>query len=426
MLLKSKHIKLVTISLFVFFLLTACSFTMKDDEETFKETEPTTVVDEQEESTPEPVYITISAVGDVMAHMSQINAQYRNDIDDYDFTNNFKHMKPYITDADIALANLETTFGGAERGYSGFPLFNAPDALADGLADAGFDIIATANNHTIDTGITGANRTIDVLRDRDLGVIGTRKSVDEESYMIKDVNGVKVGFTAYTYETKRQGETKTLNGIPIPKDYEDLIDTFSYEYMEQSYEEMENRVNHLREAGAEAIVFFMHWGDEYQRQPNQFQKMIAQKLSEFGVDIIFGSHPHVVQPIELIKNEVNDHQTVVVYSMGNFISNQRHETLNNRYTEDGLMVTVELKKDFEEDTISINNVKYMPTWVYRYTENGRFVYEVIPVLDYIENKQSYELSDEIASRILNSKENTKGLVDLEDELLRTKPVFKRN
>lgn len=372
----------------------------------------------------DPVYAKISAVGDVMMHLTQITA-YHNKVDNtYDFTQNFSRIAPYIKEADIAIANLETTFGGEKRGFSGYPMFNCPDEMADALKWAGFNVISTANNHTMDTGMSGMLRTVEVLKDRELEVIGTKTSIENESYIIKEVNGILIGITSYTYETPRFGELKTLNGIKVPKEAEDLIDSFSYENLEEDLLKMRDRINLMKDNGAEAIIFYIHWGNEYQRKPNDYQRTIAQKLSNYGADVIFGSHPHVLQPIEIFESEESEKKTLVVYSLGNFLSNQRYETLSNRYTEDGMMVTVEFKKDLNNNEVSLNNVYYMPTWVYRYSEGGRLRYEILPVLEIIENEErSLEFSKDTIWRIINSKSNILELLELEKYSIKNHPII---
>ncbi|ABR47552.1 CapA domain protein [Alkaliphilus metalliredigens QYMF] len=355
---------------------------------------------------PEPVQIRISAVGDIMVHIPQITAQYNHATKKHDFTNNFQFVKPYIERADLALVNLETTFAGEAQGYSGYPRFNSPDELAYALKKAGFKGVVTTNNHTFDTGELGLLRTIEVLEQYELKPIGTKKQESDESYHIFDIKGIKVGSTAYTYETPPWQGLKTLNGIPVPKELEGNIDSFDYGKLEMDLLKMKRRIQEMKEQGAEVIVFYMHWGHEYHRKPNTHQKQIAQALSNYGVDIIFGSHPHVIQPIEWVQSEVDKHKTLVVYSMGNFISNQRYETLENRYTEDGVIVNVDMVKNFEEQTIKIEEVTIIPTWVNRYWQEGKRMYEILPLIIDIQDPQDYNLTRDSIKRVQNSKETT--------------------
>ena len=296
-------------------LLTACSapspVSEPADSVEYQPSVPAVITPEPE---PEPVEILISAVGDIMVHKMQLDAQYNSTTKEYDFTNNFKYVAPYIQRADLALANLETTLAGQARIFTGYPMFNTPDALADALKGAGFDVISTSNNHTYDRGKDGVIRTIEVLEDRGLDVIGTRKTVEDESFKIIDVKGIQVGLSAYTYETPSSNGQKALNGIPVSRDAQELIDSFNYQQLERDISKMVQRTELMRDRGAEVVVFFMHWGTEYARQPNTYQKQIAEALVDAGVDIIFGSHPHVIQPIELISTS-SGRQGVVVYSM---------------------------------------------------------------------------------------------------------------
>ncbi|RQD78522.1 MAG: CapA family protein, partial [Candidatus Syntrophonatronum acetioxidans] len=325
--------------------------------------------------------------------------------------NNFEFIKPYLEKSHLALANLETTFGGRERGYSGYPLFNTPDALASGLKFAGFDVISTANNHSLDTGREGLVRTLRVLEEENLPAAGTRSTPEEKGYVIKNIEGIKVGISAYTYETPRYQGRRTINGIALSPELEKLIDSFGYETLEEDLQDMKKRVERKKEEGAELIIFYLHWGEEYQREPNSYQEKIARELSTYGVDIIFGSHPHVLQPVEFVEGE-GGHQTLVVYSMGNFISNQRYEHLGTRYTEDGIIVNVTVKKDFLENQVFIEEVSYIPTWVHRYDRGGRWVYEILPLVDALENKAVFNLNSENSIwRAQNSLENTLSILE---------------
>lgn len=364
---------------------------------------------------PEPKFIEVSiaAVGDIMVHGPQLRAQFNLASNSYDFTNNFKYVEKYLKASDIAIGNLETTFGGAERGYSSFPMFNTPDELAAALRKAGFRVLSTANNHALDTGKNGLIRTLEVLRENHLIPIGTRASLDEKGYYVSNVKGISIGFTAYTFETPRQGEYKALNALKIPKDTEALIDTFSYEYLEEDLAKIKDRINLIKEEGAELVVVSIHWGNEYRRASNDYQKRIAEALADFGADIIFGSHPHVLQPIQLIQSKHRSEPTLVCYSLGNFLSNQRYEIISNRYTEDGLIVNVKVKKDLSDNSVSISQVEYAPTWIHRFNKDGKVIYEILPLLDALENEAFYELtSTDSRWRAQNSLSNTQSIIDL--------------
>jgi len=382
-----------------------------EEEDPNKDEEKVEELEEVEEITE----ITITAVGDVMVHESQLNAQYNPEDNSYDFSDNFEYLKPYLAESDVNIANLETTFAGEERGYSSFPLFNTPDALGEALSDTGFNVISTINNHTFDTGEQGFFRTLDILEEQGLAPVGSRRNEIEKRYVIEEVENIKVGISAYTYETQRNGDRITLNGIPIPTHLEPLVNTFHDQYKDEALREMETIIQDMKEDGAEIIVFNLHWGNEYHREPSDHQQELANELSRLGVDIIFGSHPHVVQPVDLIEN--NGQETLVIYSMGNFISNQREETLRNythnaQYTEDGLMVHVTFEKSSLSGETERSLVEYTPLWVHRYSQGSGFGYSVLPVHETIENFDAFNIqSNELRNRIRTSLERTEAMVN---------------
>lgn len=360
--------------------------------------------------------INIMAVGDIMVHGPQLKAQYDSASKTYDFRNNFKHVKGYFEASDLVIGNLETTFGGEALGYSSFPMFNTPDALAEALRDAGIDVVSTANNHTFDTGKEGIIRTLEVLEQNEILAVGTRRHREEKGYCVTEVNETKVGITAYTYETPRWGQHKTLNALKIPKDVEPLIDSFGYEYLQEDLLKISERIGQMRHEGAELVIVYIHWGNEYQRRANAYQKQIAEVLADFGADIIFGSHPHVLQEVELLQSSHRDSPTLVVYSLGNFLSNQRYEILSNRYTEDGLMINVKLQKDFATNKISLKEVSYMPTWVHRFHRSGKAEYEILPLFDALAAEEDYHLiSKDSKWRAGNSLKNTEEIIGISYE-----------
>lgn len=337
----------------------------------------------------EPTEINIVAVGDIMAHISQIKAQYDYKTKTYDFNNNFAYVKPYIEKADLAICNVETVFAGEKEKYSGFPRFNTPDALADALKNTGFDVAVTANNHSLDRGTAGLLRTIDVLSKAGLTVTGTRKNSTEDNYAIKDVKGVKVGIISYTYETAEYHGKKTLNGSIMPDDSADLINTFNYARLDNDLNNIKNTIDLAKNAGAEVIVLYLHWGDEYKTVPNQYQKQMAQSISNMGADVIFASHPHVLQAAEIIEDSSNLKKTAVFYSLGNFLSNQRYELSKNRHSEDGLIagVTIYVKRSGGKSAAELKNVEAIPTWVNKY-KKSKTIFEILPLDKSYKNRET--------------------------------------
>ncbi|MBK5246268.1 MAG: CapA family protein [Peptostreptococcaceae bacterium] len=335
---------------------------------------------EQEEEKPaeKPVNLEIVCVGDIMVHEPQLASQYNAETGTYDYNNNFKYVKKYIDQADLAIGNFEGTFGG--KPYSGYPAFSTPDELAAALKNTGFDVAITANNHMVDTGNSGVIRTLEVLREAGMTTSGSRMDPNEPRYSINNVNGVNVGIVSYTYESSGSGTDVAINGNYISAETAQLINSFSYNSLDADLEKIKIVVDDAKNEGADLIVLYLHWGEEYQQVPNKWQEQIVKSaVEEMNVDIIFASHTHVIQKMEMVKSETTGKNVPVFYSMGNFISNQREETVQNRYTEQGMIARVELEYMVSTKELIFVKMSYTPTWVDKYKRNGKTVYEVIPL-----------------------------------------------
>ncbi len=342
----------------------------------------------QPEKEPEPYVVssaTVLNIGDIMAHSPQLKGAYNSASGEYDFSPFFKEVKPIFESADLVSANLEVTFGGEKAGdYRGYPSFNTPDSLADAIKNAGISLLLTANNHSYDTGFSGLTRTASVLYEKGIDFTGTRSDTTGGKYIIKQVKGIKIGIADFTYETtnseSEQGR-KYLNGIRLDTDANQLINSFSYTDIESFYKTCEEMIKSMKNDGAEFITFHLHWGEEYQLSANTWQKSIAQKLSNLGVDMIVGGHPHVVQPIELIHSEGGEHTTICAYSLGNAVSNQRRNLISsspNGHTEDGLIFSYTLDK-YNTGDVVLSAVDAIPTWVNKYSGGGGYQYTIIPI-----------------------------------------------
>ncbi len=358
-------------------------------------------------------FATILSTGDIMVHSTQLDGAYDKDTKDWDFSAFFKECDEYFKAADLSVANLEVTFGGKESGnFSGYPAFNTPDSLADVIKESGLNFLLTSNNHSYDTGLFGLKRTAQVLKEHGIDFIGTRETKDEQIYTVKEVNGIKIGMANYTYETSgNNSDRKYLNGNIIAEDANDLISTFSYNKIEKFYSEAEEVIDDMKQSGAEFIVFYMHWGNEYQTSPNTWQKSIAQSLSNLGVDMIIGSHPHVVQPIELIHSENSEHTTVCLYSSGNAVSNQRQELMDScpsGHTEDGTILSYTLRKYGDE--ISLADVDIIPTWVNKYKGGSGYQYTIYPLESEDFGSTKYSLDSTAAAKAKKSYNRTKKIV----------------
>ena len=359
---------------------------------------------------------SLLACGDVMAHMPQLKAQYNTSTKKYSFDNNYKYVKKYIKNADLAMANLETTLCGDDvYAYSSYPTFNTPDALADSLKNVGFDLLSTINNHSFDMSSLGVERTLSTLKKKGFDTVGTREKKSDDEYVIENVNGIKLGITAYSYGEIKNG-TKYLNGIKVSDEKNDLMNVFDISDVDTAFNTIYSTVKKYQKDTDMQIVI-IHWGDEYSRTPNDFQKKLAQKLCDAGVDIIIGSHPHVVEPVETIKSTDGKNETLVIYSLGNYISNQRREYIS-MYTEDGLMVDINIEKQGNNEA-KVKKVTCIPTWVNKYESGGKSVYEIIPVADNILEKTTY--IDQ--SYLKQSYKNTSELIKTDDKISIVKSPF---
>ncbi len=370
-----------------------------------------------EESVPEvkETYANVLSTGDIMVHSTQLDGAYDAKTGGYDFSAFFKECSPYFKNYDLSVANLEVTFGGTESGkFSGYPAFNTPDSLADVIKASGLNFLLTSNNHSYDTGLFGLKRTAQVLKQKGIEFIGTRETESDPLYTVKEINGIKIGMANYSYESDPEGKLagrKYINGSIISAEANNLISSFSYSDINAFYTDAENTINSMKSKGAEFIVFYMHWGNEYKISANSWQKTIAQKLSNLGVDIIVGSHPHVVQPVELIYSEDGQNTTICLYSTGNLVSNQRQEIMDScptGHTEDGLFFTYKLKKS--SDGVTLEDIDIIPTWVNKYRGGGGYQYTIYPLENKDCGSSKYGLNSTAANKSQKSYERTKNIV----------------
>lgn len=341
--------------------------------------------------------VTISAVGDIMAHQGNLNNAYSPKTGTYDFTGFLEYVKPYLSKADLTIGNFETVTAGPKTGYTSYPSFNTPDAILTALSGGGFDILSTANNHSLDRGIAGLSRTIQMINKNNMINVGSSTN-GSNKYVIKEVNGIKLGILAYSgmyngLDRKLSTEQKNTYISPINE------------------QQIQKDIKAAKDAEADAVIVIVHWGTEYQREPNSTQKALAKKIISWGADIILGSHPHVIQKSEIIK--VNGQNKYIIYSMGNFISGYRRVDKANRpnkvFTEDGVIVNLQLEKAPDKGII-IKDVDYVPTWVDKYYVNNRPVFKIIPIPD-IDNLSEKYITDYNRPFIKQSYKNTMGIME---------------
>ena len=304
---------------------------------------------------PPPRTASVIAVGDIMVHQTQFVQAYDANKKHYDFAPSFKSIMPYLQASDLTVGNLETTLAGPERGFSAFPRFNSPDELAKALRQAGFDLLCTANNHSMDSGEKGVSRTLEVIKGTGMKAFGTAPSQGErDTPLLIEANGINLAFLAYTYGT---------NGIPLPAGREYMVNLIDKDLMH-------NDIQRAYQAGADLIIVYMHWGWEYRTETSPEQKDLAHFLAEAGAHIIIGSHPHVIQPMEYISVEDehgNKHRAFVAYSLGNFISNQHKipGAIPTHEVQYGMLLRLHLKRDTPGQAAYLDDVDYILTWVDR-------------------------------------------------------------
>lgn len=295
--------------------------------------------------------IEILFAGDAMQHGPQISSAHQSD-GRYDYSKCFSLVNKDISTADYAVVNLECPLAG--KPYGGYPNFSAPDEYAKELKRVGFDLFMTSNNHAMDKGDAGLLSTINRLNSLNIPHVGTYCNAaarDSLSPYIADVKDVKIAFLSYTYGTNSGSE----KGIVI-------VDRIKRTLMQEDIEK-------ARGKGANMVCVYLHWGIEYELLPSDFQRSIADFLVEQGVDFIIGSHPHVIQPYELRDNPYHK-KSLIVYSLGNFISNQT--TTNSR---GGAMVKAYIQKT--DSSCSVTNATYKLVFVQKPTKKHNY-YQLIP------------------------------------------------
>lgn len=327
---------------------------------------------------------TILSTGDLLFHERVINSGLDKETGEYNYDSIFQYIKGYVEQADYAVANMEGTLAGNTNGYkySGYPCFNTPDAAVDAAKKAGFDMLLTANNHTYDTKTTGFHRTQQVIRERELDYIGTRQSTDEKTYIVKDINGIKVGMVCYTYQSGTNSNgTKKLNGISMNAEDSKLITSFDYDHLDKFYKQLEGELTAMKDEGADCTVVYIHWGREYKTTPNSWQLKIGQALCYMGVDVIVGGHAHVVQPVTVLQNANDpDKTTLCLYSMGNAVSNIRYSSTRPAETEDGMLFRFTLAK-YTDGSVVLEGADILSTWVNRHDNKalGKEIFPIVPL-----------------------------------------------
>ena len=301
--------------------------------------------------------LSLLFIGDIMGHGPQIKAAFNDSTKTYSYNSMFKYINKEVEAADFTIANLEVTLAG--KPFQGYPQFSSPDALALACKNNGIDAFVMANNHSCDRGADGIIRSIDVVEKLNLlhtGTFKNKKDRDSLNLMILEKNNIKVGVLNYTYGT---------NGLKFPAPtYVNMIDTAL----------ITEDIIAAKEKGLDKLIVFTHWGKEYKEQPDSYQLNIAQFLFSKNVDIVIGSHPHVLQKMIYVPNNEsrdNLNESFIVYSLGNYVSNQR-----DRRKDGGCMVKLILEK--KPEGVQIVECGYLLTWVYKKLTDNKYDYHVLP------------------------------------------------
>lgn len=335
---------------------------------------------------PDSTAVTVLFAGDIMQHTPQIASAKIND-STYDYTSVFQYVKPIVSGVDLAIANLEVTLAGEP--YTGYPQFSAPEQLAVAARDAGFDVLCTANNHSCDRGDRGVIRTVKTLQNLGITRTGTfSDSLDRSKNhpLMITKNDITIALFNYTYGT---------NGLP-----------FHYPAMVNLIDsaQLVNDLKAARNPGVDFIIVYFHWGNEYQSHPTRAQEELAQMSFKYGADVVIGSHPHVLQRMEYYSPSDTTNGQLLVYSLGNYVSNQR-----DRFRDGGAMVSFTLSKNWNGYKVSDPN--YHLTWVNTPIEQGKKQYYILPVTQF-ENTDKLEASS--MEKMKQFAEDSRRLLDQEN------------
>ncbi|WP_337017622.1 CapA family protein [Oceanobacillus massiliensis] len=307
--------------------------------------------------------ITFSAIGDILIH----SPVYKDAMIDggYDFSPMLEEVKPFLSSPTLTVANQETMIGGEQLGLSSYPSFNSPYEVGDALKAAGVDVVTLANNHTLDRGEEAIQNAINHWEMIDMMYTGAYKNEqDQDNLRVYETEeGVSIAFLSYTYGT---------NGIPVPEGKDYLVNIIDKDLIASQIEEAKDK--------ADVIALSLHFGNEYERLPNETQKELVQFAADQGVHVVIGHHPHVLQPVEWVTGE-NGNKTLVAYSLGNFLSNQQ-----DLYQRIGGVLTFSIKKTVagNDKEIEVHSPQFMPTYVNFNAD--RSDYKVIPMYQLTDNE----------------------------------------
>ncbi|MEK9619971.1 MAG: CapA family protein [Flavobacteriales bacterium] len=314
--------------------------------------------------------ISFLFMGDIMGHGPQIKSAWQENKKQYEYSEVFNPLEDIISSVDFAIGNLEVTLAG--KPFKGYPQFSSPDELAVACKNSGMDVLVTANNHSCDRKNKGIVRTLDVLDSLKILHTGTFKDVNKRernNLLVLSKEGIKVGLLNYTYGT---------NGLPFSDPvYVNLVDSVL----------IKKDVINAKNKDLDKLIVFVHWGYEYKDFPNSYQKKYNRFFQDLGVDVVIGSHPHVIQP--MVYSKENNHEFLTVFSLGNFVSNQRAERKDG-----GAMFRLSFQKT--DNNVLISRKEYIPVWVHKFIEKEKYHFQILPCArpiyneKYFSNKEDFQ------------------------------------
>ncbi|HFI0562596.1 TPA: CapA family protein [Streptococcus suis] len=334
-----------------------------------------------------PTTARIMAHGDLLYHDLLYMSALQPD-GSYDFTENFTYVKPWIEQADLAIADFEGTIS-PDFPLAGYPLFNAPAQVAQTISSAGYDVVDLAHNHILDSQLSGLISTVAAFKDVKVDSVGVYAEGNRATapIYIREVNGIKIAILAYAYGFNG------MEGLLTQEEYDSYLSDFNRQKMQEEIEKAEKE--------ADITIVMPQTGVEYQLEPTEEQVTLYHQMVDWGADLVFGGHPHVAEPSETIEKD--GEKKLIIYSMGNFISNQRMETMtgvnNYQWTERGVLMDVTLEK--KDGVTRIQTAKAHPTWVSKvskgtYSPDGfeLFTYQTLILEDFIQGGKHYGSLDE--------------------------------
>ena len=337
---KKKYVIFVVLIVLIF--ISGLYLLKKESQNEPKQEKKTEEVKKEE---PKISKLSLIMVGDALLHGSVYRDAYKNGV--YNFDSQLEYIKSIVQNYDLAFYNQESILGGTELGLSDYPAFNSPQEFGDAMVNSGFNLVSLANNHTMDRGEKAVLNSCEYWKSKEnvLAAGSYCSKEDSEAIQIREKNGIKYTMLAYTYGT---------NGISVPQGKEYLVNLYSDEKAKSDIEKVRDKVD--------LLIVSMHWGTEYQAEPTEEQKREAEYLSSLGVDIIIGTHPHIIEPITYINN------TLVIYSLGNFISAQ--STNNDYNTMVELMTSVDIIKEEKDGQTSIKLDNLNNELLFNYYKKG--------------------------------------------------------